>query len=294
MAHLYDYIYSFGYLFLAIIIFFIGKVIYQMIHPKINVKNELVEKDNLAFSITLTGYYAALVIVIGSAIVGESQVVPGNEFDGFLHDLFDITLYSFLGIALLNISSILVDKFILAKFDLNKEIIDDQNAGAGIIKGVAFVSIALILFGSITGESGDQTSGIITACIYWLIGMVVMMVMSKVYGLMVNYDIHKEIEKDNVAAGLAFAGSLLAISIIVMNALMGDFNTWLDTLLEVGTQTALGLIMLPIMRFVSDKIFLPGQKLTDEIVNQKEPNIGAGLIEAFAYVGSAILITWSL
>jgi hypothetical protein len=39
---------------------------------------------------------------------------------------------------------------------------------------------------------------------------------------------------------------------------------------------------------------LPGRKLTDEIINQEKPNVGAGLIEAFAYVAAAILITWSI
>ncbi len=284
--HLFDYIYSLGYLLIAIVIFFIGKLIYQLLHPKIDVKNELVEKDNLAFSINITGYYTALVIVIGSAIVGGSR--------GFLNDLYDISLYSLLGIILLNISSLIIDKVILSKFDLSREIIEDQNEGAGIIKGVVFVSIALILFGSITGESNDYVSGVATATGYWFIGMVIMLITSKIYNLMISYDIHEEIEKDNVAAGLAFSGAILGISIIVMNALLGDFNHWLDTLIEVGLQVGLGIVILPIMRFVSDKILLPGQKLTDEIVNQKKPNIGAGLIEAFAYIGSAILITWSL
>lgn len=284
--HLYDYIYSLGYLLLAIVIFFIGKLIYQLLNSKIDVKNELVIKDNLAFSTVITGYYVGLIVIIGSAIIGESR--------GFLNDVFDITLYSFLGIILLNISAVIVDKIILKQFDLTKEIIEDQNVGAGIIKGVSFISIGLILFGSITGESNGYIFGLITALAYWIIGLVIMVITSKIYSIMIDYDISREVEKDNVAAGLAFSGALLAISIIIMNALLGNFTSWVDTLIEVGLQVLLGIILLPIMRLVADKILLPGQKLTDEIVNQDKPNIGAGLIEAFAYVGSAILITWSL
>lgn len=284
--HLYDYIYSLGYLLLAIVIFFIGKLIYQLLNSKIDVKSELVIKDNLAFSTVITGYYVGLIVIIGSAIVGESR--------GFLYDVFDITLYSLLGIILLNISAVIIDKIILKQFDLTKEIIEDQNVGAGIIKGVSFISIALILFGSITGESNGYIFGLITALAYWIIGLAIMVITSKIYSLMIDYDISKEVEKDNVAAGLAFSGAVLAISIIIMNALLGDFTSWVDTLIEVGLQVLLGIILLPIMRLVADKILLHGQKLTDEIVNQDKPNIGAGLIEAFAYVGSAILITWSL
>ncbi len=284
--HLYDYAYSLGYLLTAVVIFFIGKMVYQLLNPKIDVKNELVFKDNLAFAFGVSGYYAGLIIVIGSAIVGESR--------GFLFDLIDISIYSILGIVLLNLSALIVDKIILTKFDLRKEITEDRNSGAGVLKGVVFIGSALILFGSITGESNDAISGIFTATGYWLLGLIILLVTAKLYNLMLSYDLHAEIEKDNVAAGVAFSGALLAISIIIMNALLGDFNSWKDTLLEVGLESLLGFIVLPIMRFVSDKILLPGQKLTDEIVNQDKPNIGAGLIEAFAYVGSAILITWSL
>ena len=45
---------------------------------------------------------------------------------------------------------------------------------------------------------------------------------------------------------------------------------------------------------MTDKILLPGQKLTDEIVNQEDPNVGAAIVEAFAYVGGSMLIVWAL
>ena len=101
-------------------------------------------------------------------------------------------------------------------------------------------------------------------------------------------------EKDNVAVGISFGGAILAIGIVIMNALMDPFIDWTTTLIDVSLQTILGIILLPIMRFLTDKVLLPGRKLTDEIINQEKPNIGAGLLEAFAYVGSAILITWSI
>ena len=63
---------------------------------------------------------------------------------------------------------------------------------------------------------------------------------------------------------------------------------------DVALDTSIGLVLLPLARFLADKILLPGQKLTDEIVNQERPNHGAALIEAFAYIGGSILICWSL
>jgi hypothetical protein len=62
----------------------------------------------------------------------------------------------------------------------------------------------------------------------------------------------------------------------------------------VAIDVAIGLVFLQVDRMIDDKILLPGQNLTDEIINQEKPNIGASIIEAFAYVGGSVLITWSL
>ena len=110
----------------------------------------------------------------------------------------------------------------------------------------------------------------------------------------IDIELYEEVEKDNIAAGVSFSGAILAIGIITMNAILDPFIDWTTTVIDISLQTVLGCVLLPIMRVFADKILLPGRKLTDEIINQEKPNIGAGLIEAFAYIASAILITWSI
>ena len=63
---------------------------------------------------------------------------------------------------------------------------------------------------------------------------------------------------------------------------------------DFGFELVVGLVLLPVMRTVTDMVLLPGAKLSDEIANQEHPNVGAGFIEAFAYVGASFLIVWSL
>ena len=75
---------------------------------------------------------------------------------------------------------------------------------------------------------------------------------------------------------------------------MHDFESWMITTEDVAIDVGIGLVFLPIVRFLTDKILLPGQNLTDEIVNQEDPNCGAALVEAFAYIGGSVLITWAL
>lgn len=277
---------SLGYVLSAFIIFYLGKLIYSLINKKINIAHELVEKDNFAFILSYTGYFVGLVIILGGAIIGESV--------DFYTDLFHIGTYSLIGIVLLHISILISNKLILPKFDIKKEIVDDKNEGTGVIEACIYIANALILHGALIGESESFQEGILTFISYWAIGNIMLIIASKIFTLWIRFDVHDHIEKDNVAVGISFGGAILAIGIVIMNALLDPFIDWTTTLIDVSLQTVLGIILLPIMRFLTDKILLPGRTLTDEIINQEKPNIGAGLLEAFAYVGSAILITWSI
>ena len=281
-----DLSHSLGYIVSGFIIFIIGKIAYKILHPNINIQQELVEKDNFAFILSYVGYFTGLIIAIGGAIVGESY--------DFITDIQHIFIYGIITIILLLVAVWVSNKVILNKFNLKKEIITDQNEGSGIIEAALYIANGLILYGALIGESDTLIAGISTFIIYWVIGNIVLILASKIVIGWMSYSIHDEVEKDNVAAGISFSGVILAIGIITMNAILDPFLDWSTTIIDISLQTVLGCLLLPVMRVFADKILLPGRKLTDEIVNQEKPNIGAGLIEAFAYIVSAILITWSI
>ncbi|WP_321515110.1 DUF350 domain-containing protein [Marinifilum fragile] len=274
------------YIAVAFAIFLIGKFVYQLLHPSFKVKEELVKKDNFAFAIAHVGYYVGLLLAIGSAIVGPSN--------GLVNDIIDIAVYGLLAIVLLNCSIFLSDYLMLRNFSIRKEIIEDQNAGTGIIEGAVSVASGLIIFGAVSGESGDMLFGILTAVVFWAFGQLALILTTRFYNWITPYNIHEHIEKDNVAVGIGFAGAIIAIGNLIRFGLVGDFEGWLPSFAETGFELMVGLILLPVMRLITDKILLPGERLTDEIINQERPNIGAALVEAFAYIGGSVLITWCL
>lgn len=274
------------YIAVSFALFFIGKIAYQLFHPRVKVAYELVENDNLAFSFAHVGYFIGLLLAIGSAILGESQ--------GLIQDLIDISIYGGLSILLLNLSVIINDKVILSKFDLKKEILDDKNEGTGIVEGANAIATGLIVLGAVYGEGSGFGGPIVTAILFWLIGQMALFITTIIYNIITPYDIHEHIEKKNVAVGVGYAGAIIAIANLIRNALMHDFESWEISLTSIGFNLVIGLVFLPIARFLADKILLPGQNLTDEIVNQEKPNTGAAVVEAFAYIGGSMLIVWAL
>ena len=262
------------------IFFFIGKVINDLLHREYKLNFELVEKDNAALALAVVGYYFGLVLAIGGTIAGPSV--------GLVEDLYDLAIYGILSIILLNISWFLCDKLILYKFRVSEELIRDHNQGTGVVSAGISVASGFIIYGAVSGEGGS----IWTVLVFWALGQVLLILAGLVYELITPYNIHEEIEKDNVAAGVSFAGALVSIGVIIGLAGEGDFTAWsIDLPVYIGF-AVLGLILLPIIRLLTDKVLLPTVKLSDEISAQEKPNVGAAYIEAFSYIAAAFIINW--
>ena len=270
------------YIIACFIILAIAKYAYGVFHKGINVDDELVEKDNLSFAVSQVGYYSGILLVIGATLAGVSN--------GLVNDVIDMGIYGLIGIVLLNWSMWWTDKVVLPKFNVRKEIIEDRNAGTGVVEGAVAFGNGLILFGVFAVEQMFSPQ----VLIYFVAGQFLFLLAAKIYNVITPYDIHEHIEKDNVAVGLGFSGAIIAVANIVRFALSSEFEGWQDLGLVLLFDFAIALALLPMMRMLVDKILLPKRKLTDEIVNQDKPNVGAALIEAFAYIGGSILITWCL
>lgn len=268
------------YLIAVFAVFILGKWIYDRFQAKFELKHELVENDNFAVALTVIGYYLGIVFSLGGILSGPSS--------GWLADTIDIVFYGIIAIVLLNLSGFINDKIILSKFDNTKEIITDKNAGTGIVVGATYIATGLIIAGALSGQGGD----LVTGAVFWIVGQLALIIAALVYNFITPFDIHDEIEKDNVAVGIAFAGVIIAIGNIARIGVSGDFVSWQSNLSFFAVEVVFGLIMLPIVRLVTDHLLLPGQKLTDELVNQEQANIGAGSIEAFSYVAASMLIGW--
>lgn len=270
------------YIFCAFVLFLIGKVVYDGIHRSYRLNEELVKKDNAALAIAMVGYYLGLTLAIGGVISGPSA--------GLTEDLIDILIYGPLAIILMNISAVINDKFILYKFNNTKELIEDQNVGTGVVECAVYLATGMIIFGSISGEDGS----VITAVAFWGLGQVALVGTGLVYNFITPYDIHEHIEKDNVAVGVSFAGALIAMGNIIRHSVSGDFHSWGENLTTFISFVILGFVFLPVIRVLSDKVLLPGEKITDELVHQEKPNLGVAFIEAFSYIGASFFIVWSL
>lgn len=286
MDDFYGILISLAYVFLGVVTLIVAKIIKDFLTPyKIDV--ELTAKDNPALGLTLTGYFAAVIIIFLGASVGLDPEEPLSAIELAI-ELGIVLLYSLGGIVALNLGRVIVDKLVLTRFSTVKEIIQDRNVGTAAVEAGCFVATGLIVAGSINGEGG----GPLSALAFFGLGQVVLIIFSKFYQLITKYDIHAEIEKDNVAAGVALGSSMVAIGVVLLGATRGDFIGWNENLTMFGYFSVFGLVLLLILRRVTDFLLLPGTTIAHEIATDR--NINAAWIEGIVSIGMATIILFMI
>ena len=272
---------GFVYLAVVLVLLVIGKWVFDLLHRRFVLRTELIERDNLAVAAAVAGYYLGVVIVLAGVVSGPASF-------SLLDDVIGLTVFGLLGIVLLNLSAWINDKVVFRQFVIEREIVEDRNVGVGAIAGANYTAVGLITAGAMSGEGG-----LLSGLVFWIAGLAALVVAGMLYDRITSYDMHDEIEKGNVAVAAAFAGVLIGFGNIIRLAGEGDFVSWNESLTEFGYYTVVGLILLPFIRLVADKVLLPGARLSDELL-QEQPNLGAGVIEGVSYLAASMLIGLTL
>jgi uncharacterized membrane protein YjfL (UPF0719 family) len=266
-------------LLLFFVLFVLGKWVDNLVTSH-EVDRELTRRDNPALAISTAGYYLGIAIIFIGATLGPSY--------GLEMDLLLVGGYTTGGIGLLLLSRTINDKLILRGFSTQRELIEDRNPGTGVVLFGSYVASALIVAGSIHGQGGGPH----TALAFYALGQVALIVFTWIYNLLTPYSLLDEIEADNFAAGIGFAGALIAIGIIIMRAVSGDFDSWAVNLQSLGLNILIVFVYLIGLRVFFDKIVIPEDDLNFEIVRDR--NVGAGLLEFTVSVGFAAVLFFVL
>ncbi|WP_413175298.1 DUF350 domain-containing protein [Anabaena azotica] len=263
-------------------LFWLGQLAYQkLFRIRLELNLELFVKDNPAVAVALVGYYFGIVIALGGVL--------GQTATNWQDKAIDLATYGATVIVFMLAGAWIGDKLILRQFNCEREIIQDQNIGAANVEAGNHIANGLILNSALAGESGGWLVGLVS----WLIGLGVLVLVSYVYPRVTKYNVFAEIEKrNNPAAGVALAGLLIATGNIIRVAFSPEFENWLVSFTQYGLILLFCLGSLIGIRWLADLILVPGVKISDEIVNQEIPNVGAALIEAFAYIAASFLIAW--
>lgn len=263
-----------AYLLSTLILFWIGKKVYDLVTP-FSVDEELTTTDNKALSVSFGGYIFALGLIIWGVLASPSV--------GFMQDIIETGVWSAIGIVLLQVSRIVNDKIILARFDNTKELITDKNVGTGAVEAGTYIGTAFIIKSIVEGESTTLLNDIASTVIFFIVAQILFVIFGKFYQAVTNYDLFGEIEKDNEAAGVSFGLTLIAVGILLSGAIK-----YSDSLVYLVVWFIIGCVLLIISRKITDRLIFPKHKIDSEV--SEDRNWGVALIEGGSLIIIALLL----
>ena len=270
-----------------------------------SVNAEVVERANLAVALRLSGYFLAVMLVFlgvlyqplaGGGWFAYAEVNPAvNAANGFGfnrelgEEVLRVFLYSLGGIVALNLVRLLFDRLILYKFKLEKEVVEDQNAGAGAAEFGMYVATGLLIAGAVAGDTvTSETEAALVALAFFGMGLVLLIVFALFYEFTTSFNIHDEIERDNPAVGIALGGNLIGIGLVTLKAVFGNFAGWGESIAAFLVFGLLGFVLLYVIRLLIDLILLPTVRVSQALSEGR--NVGVAFVESAVVISAALVL----
>ncbi|MEB3223626.1 MAG: DUF350 domain-containing protein [Candidatus Sericytochromatia bacterium] len=247
-----------------------------------DMNQELTSHDNPAAAITLAGYFLSVFIALAGVASSPSQ--------GLVQDLTSFLLFGAAGVAVL-FGSVFVAPLITG-IRLQRDIVESHNTSAAIVLAATFIATGLIFNGAVRGE-GAGLAAWVALLVFQALGQVVLGLVAHLFERITPFNLQQEIvEGKNIAAAAGYAGALVAMGMIVHNAVLGDIAT-LATDWGAEVRTFLIwcvplLLLWPVRSLVVNGVLLGFRNLDHEIAHDR--NVGVGVIEAATYIGFAWLV----
>ena len=271
---------SLVYILEGFVLLWIAKVAYTGIYRRVDLRAALFDRNNHALAVSTSGYLLGVVIALGGVLEGSSA--------GWQADLVSIALSGGEAILLMLIASFLCEKLLLPHFNNTVEVVDNGNLGAAFVEAGVHVANGLIVL-AINQGTGEHWIGLA----FWLLAQAVLVLFGLVYEMATPHKIHDELGQANGAVGLALGGAIVGMGNVISLAVSGDFMGWTESLISFVAYAVFGCVVLFVIKKLTDLLLAPGVKLSDE-QTEGSLNLGAGLLEAFGYVGGSMLIVWVL
>jgi uncharacterized membrane protein YjfL (UPF0719 family) len=266
----------------ALVLFFLGKLLFDLSTPRIADDEELTKKDNPAFGVLFVGYMLGLAIALAGAFSKLGPDLLGN--------LLDLGTSGLAAIVLMRVSMALGEKLILPGLRLDEEITKERNLGAAFAFAGLLAANGFVIAGVMQGESGSYLRELLDIAVYWAAGQVMLLLSWLLYRLIARFDARRDIgEGKSAAAGISVAGFFVASGLILEASLAGASGNLGNELLIALAVCLCGLLLLAAARALCDLVFLPKASLADEV--SKQGNVAAGAVSALSFVAVAILFS---
>jgi uncharacterized membrane protein YjfL (UPF0719 family) len=239
--------------------------------------------DNAARRLLQVGEVLSVFLVAASVV---KSCVGGESLGG---DVLWVSVFGAVALLLVMLTGQLGVRLLL-RSRLPAEI-ERGNAAAGLAAGAHFVSTGIITSSAIAGGSLRELGLSIG---FFVLAQLTLYVFISLFRALTTYDDAEQIQGENLAAALSYAGVSIAVAIIVARAVEGDFVSLRASLLGYGEMLLLILALYPVRQLLVQVVLLGapfslrGGRLDAGVAAER--NEGMGALEAVTYLATALAI----
>ena len=241
---------------------------------------EMTARDNPAFGLAVAGYYLAVIAIY----IGAMRPAPLDQ--GTAAALQELGLnvgWTLAGILALAASRYVMNATLISGGRCSDEV-RARNVAAGAVECCVYLASGLILAGALHEQGGTA----VTALVLFILSQAALILFGRLYQMWAGYSVSREICAGNVAAGVAFGLTLVALALLMFKATSGAFVDWTTNLAFFAFDAVAGFAMLMVLRWLTDLALVPDARIAEEIVRDR--NINAGLLEGVVALSVGALI----
>ena len=253
-------------------------------------RDELAEKDNLAFGLALAGGVLAVALVLAAATAGDAAVT-------FQMELGIVAAYAAVGLVLLKVGILVNDWIVFHNFSI-KAAIKAQNVAAGTVQAANLVALGILINGAINWADGGLVQGLVSVAVMFFLAQFVVLGVTRTRATIYARRHDGEqwqaaIEGGNTALGVRYAGHLIGTALASSSAGgMVAFVAGADggALIAYAAWFVWAVVLavaLLLLSMLAQSVILRGVDVVEEVDRQR--NIGVAAIEATVFIGIGLV-----
>ncbi len=255
---------------------------------KVNSTEELAQKDNFAFGISVAGSIAALGIVLTGAISGENAPSYTMEAIGMF-------AYGTLGLILIKVGRVIHDKLSLQHLDKTEEILK-QNLTIGIVDAAGAIATAIIIRAVLLWVHGLDVDTFIAIIAGFIISQAILLLVTRLKERQYAKNnqgncLQEAFAQGQTAIAIRYAGQLISTALAVTAAshfITYSPETLLNNLVAWFAFAVVMTLLVAVLTAIAKRIVLWGINLVEEVDQQQ--NIGVACVEMATSISIALIL----
>lgn len=259
---------------------------------KVNTTNELSEKDNFAFGISMAGSILAMGIVLTGAITGESA-------NDYVTEMIGVFSYGLAGLVLIKVGRYVHDKLSLNQLD-KAEHIRNENVAVAIVDAAAVIATAIVIRAVLLWVEGLNIYTFIAIFSGFAVSQTILLVVTRLrenHYARHNQDasFQEALKEGHISIAIRHAGHMIATALAVKAAsyfLIYQPTAIIANLVGWLVISVIMAIAIFVLNKIARKIILMGVDTAVEVDQQDNVGVAAAefaIVVAIALIMSALM-----